>query len=259
MKSHARRTAQNSAAFLLPHIKPHFKILDIGCGPGSITVDFARLVPEGSVIGIDAVEDVLSQARALAKERGVTDNLTFQQHDANELPFKDGEFDIVFCHQVLQHVHEPVKVLREMARVAKKGGSGIVAAREADYKSFVWYPELPGLDRWGDIYQAVAKANGAEPNAGRFLKSWARTAGFTNPGDVTFTWDSWNYQDADAVFWAEAWKQRTLHSSFATTSVERGVATDDDLQLISKSWEEWGKQQDAFIIISNGEILCRVR
>ncbi|KAI0398079.1 ubiE/COQ5 methyltransferase [Xylariaceae sp. FL0594] len=256
VKSHARRTAQNSAAFLLPHIKPHHKILDVGCGPGSITVDLAELVPQGSVVGIDASEDVLSEARALQKDRGVPEErLRFRAHDANELPFADGEFDIVFCHQVLQHVHDPVGVLREMARVARKGG--IVAAREADYRSFVWYPEMPGLDRWGEVYQAVAKANGAEPNAGRFLKGWARAAGLFD--DVVFTWDSWNYQGPDAVFWAESWKQRALHSSFATTSVQRNVATHEDLQMISRTWEEWGKQQDAFIIIPNGEVLCHVR
>ncbi|KAI3324963.1 ubiE/COQ5 methyltransferase [Xylariaceae sp. AK1471] len=253
VKSHARRTAQNSVAFLLPHIKPHHRILDVGCGPGSITVDIAQLVPQGSVIGIDAVEDVLSQARALAHERGVEGNLTFQQHDANELPFADNEFDIVFCHQVVQHVSDPIAILKEMKRVTRKGG--IVAAREADYRSFAWYPELPGLEKWIDVYQAVAKANGAEPNAGRYLKAWAKQAGFE---DVTFSWDMWNYQDEEAVVWAKSWTERALHSSFATTSLNKGVATEDDLHLISKTWREWGDVEGAFIVIPNGEILCRV-
>ncbi|KAI1812672.1 ubiE/COQ5 methyltransferase [Poronia punctata] len=252
--SHARRTAQNSAAFLLPYIKPYHRILDVGCGPGSITVDFAQLVPEGSVTAIDTSEAVLEQARSLAQERGVERNLTFQKHDANELPFADGEFDIVFCHQVLQHVGDPTGVLREMARVAKKG-SGIVAAREADYRSFAWYPELPGLDKWGEVYQATAKANGAEPNAGRYLKTWARMAGLV---DVVFTWDVWNYQGADAVFWGETWAERTLRSSLATTARERGIATDEDLQMIAETWRGWAEVEDAFIIIPSGEILCRV-
>jgi ubiquinone/menaquinone biosynthesis C-methylase UbiE len=205
------------------------------------------------VVGIDAVEDVLVQARSLARERGVEENLTFRRHDANELPFADGEFDIVFCHQVLQHVGDPIAVLREMRRVARRGG--LVAAREADYRSFAWYPELPGLERWIDVYQAVAKANGAEPNAGRYLKAWAAAAGFQ---DVAFSWDACNYQDEEAVVWAEAWVERTLHSSFATTSLDKGIATEDDLQLISRTWREWGETRDAFIVIPNGEILCRV-
>ncbi|KAI0420226.1 ubiE/COQ5 methyltransferase [Xylaria grammica] len=256
VNSHARRTAKNSAAFLIPHIKPHYRILDVGCGPGSITIDLAQLVPQGSVIGIDAVEDVLSQARELARARGVEGNLTFQQHDANELPFGDGEFDVVYCHQVLQHVHDPVAILKEMARVTRKGG--LVAAREVDYGSLSWYPELPGLDRWEDIHMKVMKLNGAHPKAGRYLKAWAREIGFA-PGDITFTWDSWNYQDGDAAIWAQSWSERALRSSYATTSLDRGIATQEELDHVSDTWQKWGEIEGALIIIPNGEILCRVK
>lgn len=255
VKSHARRTAQNSAAFLLPHIKPDFRILDVGCGPGSITLDLAQLVPQGSVVAIDAVEGILQGARELAKTRGIT-NVSFEQHDANELPFKDSEFDIVFCHQVLQHVNQPVAILKEMKRVARK--DGIVAAREADYKAFAWYPELPDLDTWGRVYQETAKANGAEPNAGRYVRTWAREAGFADE-DVTFSWDCWNYQGDEAVVWGHTWTARTLHSSYAITSQAKGTATQEDLGRISEAWKEFAETEGAFIIIPNGEILCRVR
>ena len=62
ISTHARRTAANSAAFLLPHIQANHKILDLGCGPGTITADLAALVPQGNVMGIDAVESILPQA-----------------------------------------------------------------------------------------------------------------------------------------------------------------------------------------------------
>ncbi|KAI1283444.1 ubiE/COQ5 methyltransferase [Xylaria sp. FL0933] len=254
VNAHARRTAANSAGFLIPHIKPHYRILDVGCGPGSITVDFAQLVPQGSVIGIDFVEDVLSQARDLARARGVEGNLTFQQHDANELPFSDGEFDIVYCHQLLHHVHKPVEILKEMARVTRKGG--LVAAREVDYGSFSWYPELPGIQKWEDVHMAVMNSNGARPKAGRYVKAWAREAGFA-PQDITFTWDTWNYQDEEAVFWAKMWADRALHSSYAPTSLKKGIATQEDLDYISDTWRKWGEVEGAFIIIPNGQILCR--
>ncbi|KAI1191348.1 ubiE/COQ5 methyltransferase [Nemania serpens] len=256
VNSHARRTAENSAAFLIPHIKPHYRILDVGCGPGSITIDLAQLVPQGSVVGIDAVEVVLSQARELARARGVEGNLTFQQHDANELPFADGEFDVVFCHQVLHHVHKPVAILKEMARVTRKGG--IVAAREVDYGALAWYPELPGIDKWEEVHMKVFKANAAQPKAGRYVKAWAREAGFATE-DITFTWGPWNYQGGEAVTWAQSWADRALHSSYATTSLAKGIATQADLNDISDTWRKWGETEGAFIIIPNGEILCRVR
>lgn len=84
------------------------------------------------------------------------------------MPYADASFDVVFCHQVLQHVSDPVEILKEMRRVAKPGG--IVAAREADYKSFAWYPEPAGLDFWLASYQKTARACGGEPNAGRYLR-----------------------------------------------------------------------------------------
>ena len=131
VEDHARRTAQDSAAFLIPHIKPTDTILDLGCGPGTITADLAELVPQGRVVGGDPVESVLKQAAEYAQSRGVS-NVTFEKIDGNQLSFPDDSFDVVTCHQVLQHVKDPVGILKEMRRVVKPGG--IVAAREADYK-----------------------------------------------------------------------------------------------------------------------------
>lgn len=167
LKVHGSRTAQDSAAFLLPHIQPHYHILDVGCGPGTITADLAERVPQGKITGIDFAETVLESARAHVQGRGLT-NCTFEAVDANALPYADASFDVVFCHQVLQHVKDPVGILKEMKRVARPGG--IVAAREADYKSFAWYPGPEGLDRWLELYRKTARACGGQPDAGRYVR-----------------------------------------------------------------------------------------
>lgn len=263
ISTHARRTAANSAQFLLPHLQPHFKILDLGCGPGTITADLAALVPQGSVTGIDAVETILEQARSLASSRGLT-NLTYQTGDANNLAFGDGEFDVVFCHQLLQHVKYPVGVLREMKRVCKQGG--ILAAREADYASFVWHPRPPELDRWGQLYQQVARANGGEPNAGRFMPQWIRQAGWKSE-DITVSWNSWCFTGEEARTWAESWEGRSLHSDFANGVVQKGIATQEELEEISKAWKRWSLGsvgeggyegcEDRIFVIGNGEVICR--
>ena len=118
-------------------------ILDIGCGPGTITVDLAALVPEvGRVIGLECAPDVLEKARATAAERGVT-NVQFVVGDVHSLNYPDGTFDVVHAHQVLQHVGDPVQALREMHCVTKPGG--IVANRESDYRGFTWYPGIDGM------------------------------------------------------------------------------------------------------------------
>lgn len=256
VKSHARRTAENSAAFLLPHIQPYHHILDIGCGPGSITIGLASRVPDGQVIGCDAGSDVIEQAKKLAAPKNLT-NLTFQTLDANALPFADDSFDITYAHQVLQHVGDPVAILKEMHRVTKPGG--FVAARDADFRSFAWFPEDSGLDDWMTLYLKLAKANGAQPNGGRNLPAWAVQAGFRRE-DVRFTWDCWNYQGEEAKVYGNSWVDRTLHSSFATTARTHRLASQEELEAISLAWKRWSDQpeEDVFLIIPNGEILCRV-
>ena len=254
VKSHAQRTAQNSAAFLLPHLRPTDAILDVGCGPGSITVDLANLVPQGSVIGSDPVEDVLDQARELAASRGAQ-NIRFEVADANSLPYSDHSFDVVYAHQVLQHVKNPIQLLKEMRRVVKPGG--IVAARDSDYKSFTWYPESAGLDKWASIYQRVAKANGGEPNAGRRLLKWAREAGF-KPDEIETTFSSWCYTREEATWWANSWADRVLQSGFASSALRLGIATQREIEEVSQAYKDWGQQEDALFAVPSGEILCRV-
>ena len=129
LSTHRWRTIANSAQFILPYLKPGMKVLDVGCGPGSLTVDIAKHIqPGGKVTGIENVSDPLDEARKLAGQEGV--EVTFEVADAMHLPYQNDEFDLVFAHQVLQHVADPVKMLQEMRRVTKTG-SGIVACRES--------------------------------------------------------------------------------------------------------------------------------
>ncbi|WPH04383.1 ubiE/COQ5 methyltransferase [Acrodontium crateriforme] len=253
VNSHARRTAQNSAAFLLSHIKRTDQILDLGCGPGSITIDLAELVPEGQVRGVDAVASVLDQARSSAASRGVN-NVTFESVDANALPYADGTFDIVFCHQLLQHVQDPVGILREMKRVCNP--QGIVAARESIYSSFAWYPAHLQLSAWQEIYLKQAAANGGEPDAGKFLHAWAAEAGF-KPADVQTSVTSWCYTGQTAKTWGDMWADRAIHSNFKPISIEKGFATEEDIQAIAKGWREWRDFEHAWFNVPSGEILCR--
>ena len=128
LRSHKWRTAENSAAYLLPHLAEDAKVLDVGCGPGTITAGLADRVPRGHVTGIDAAQEVIDQASAAAGGRG---NLDFATGDVYALDYPDDSFDVVHAHQVLQHVGDQVSALREMRRVTRPGG--LVAVRDADF------------------------------------------------------------------------------------------------------------------------------
>src|SRR5262245_3152668 len=95
----ARRTGR-VAAFLAPHLRAGMRLLDCGCGPGSITVDLAQAVAPGEVIGIDLRGDALAQGRALARERKIA-NVTFQTASVYQLPYPDSSFDAAFACPVL--------------------------------------------------------------------------------------------------------------------------------------------------------------
>ncbi|AJE43271.1 class I SAM-dependent methyltransferase [Streptomyces nodosus] len=252
LRSHTWRTAANSAAYLLDSIQPHMRILDIGCGPGTITADLAELVPDGRVTGVDHAPGILEQARATAGARGLT-NVEFAVADVHALDYPDDTFCVVHAHQVLQHVGDPVQALREMHRVTRPGG--LIAARDADYAAMTWYPASEGLEDWLDLYERVARANGGEPDAGRRLLSWALDAGIR---EVTAGSSTWTFATAEErAWWSGLWADRTLASAYADRAVEGGHTTSEGLRAVSRAWREWGERQNGWFAVLHGEILCR--
>ena len=252
LRSHRRRTAEDSAAYLLPHLEPGLTVLDIGCGPGTITADLAERAAPGAVLAVDQFADVLDVARAEIERRNLT-NVTFATADVHKLDLPDDAFDVVHAHQVLQHVADPVQALREMRRVCRPGG--IVAARDADYAGFIWFPRLPALDLWLDLYEKAARANRGEPDAGRRLLSWALQVGFN---DITPTGSIWCYATAATrEWWGGMWADRILHSDVGGELLASGLATAAQLEEISAAWRAWAAAPDGWLSMPHGEILCR--
>jgi SAM-dependent methyltransferase len=252
LRSHRWRTAENSAAYLLPHLNSGAALLDVGCGPGTITAELAGLVAPGRVTALEVTEAALDIARAEIERRGLS-TVDFAVGDVHALDFPDGTFDVVHAHQVLQHVGDPVAALREMRRVTRPGG--LVAVRDGDYAAFTWFPELPQLDEWLDLYERVARGNGGEPDAGRRLLSWAHAAGFT---DVTATSSTWCFANPeDRAWWGGMWAERVLNSDMARTALETEAATRQDLQRISNAWRTWAADRDGWISILHAELICK--
>jgi ubiquinone/menaquinone biosynthesis C-methylase UbiE len=250
LRSHSWRTAENSAGYLLPHLRPGMSLLDIGAGPGTITADLARLVEPGRTTALEASESAIAITRAtFAKLEGV--EVDFVVGDVHRLDLPDDSYDVVHAHQVLQHVADPVQALREMRRVCKPGG--IVAARDSDYAAFTWFPEFPELDEWMALYQRLARANSGEPDAGRRLLSWALAAGFEK---VDATASNWTFANPeDRAWWGGMWADRVLQSDLARQALADGVP-ESDLQRISKAWQSWAAAPDGFISLLHGEIIA---
>jgi ubiquinone/menaquinone biosynthesis C-methylase UbiE len=251
LRSHRWRTVDNSAAYLIPHLRPGQQVLDVGCGPGTITTDLARRVAPGNVVGIDKHPAPLGEARAEAQRLGVR-NVSFAVADVANLEFPDDTFDVVHAHQVLQHLSEPVAALREMRRVCAPGG--VVAARDVDCATMVWYPPDARLDHWLNLFQRVTRSNQGEPDAGRRLLSWARAAGFSK---ITCSATTWCYATPEErAWWGELWAERVTSSALADLALDRDFATREDLQEIAAAWRHWATHEDGWFATLHGEVLC---
>ncbi|HKY15060.1 MAG TPA: methyltransferase [Microthrixaceae bacterium] len=241
LRSHRWRTAENSCAYLLPHLRPDHLLLDVGCGPGTITADLAGRL--GSIVGIDPSASVIAEARADHPDLDLR---------AEDLFGHEGHYDVVHAHQVLQHLADPVGALQAMAELGS-----LVAVRDSDYPAMVWSPDSEHLDRWLDVYLRVTRHNGANADAGRRLVSWAQAAGLE---EIRYSTSTWTFATPDErTWWSELWAERTTSSAFAEQAVEYGIATADELAEVARGWRDWATNDDALFVVLHGELVARGR
>jgi SAM-dependent methyltransferase len=228
-------------------------LLDVGCGPGSITADLAQAVAPGRVVALDSSAEVLALARAELERRGLG-SVELVTGDVAALDLPDASVDVAHAHQLLHHVPDPVAAVAEMLRVTRPGG--LVAIRESDYGAFTWYPSDPRLDRWRELFLLASRANGGEPEAGRRLLAWVHAAGATA---VTASSSTWCYADPRArQGWGGMWAERIQHSAIADQLLAMGAASRAELADLGDAWLDWAAHPDGWISILQGEVLIGV-
>jgi ubiquinone/menaquinone biosynthesis C-methylase UbiE len=252
LRSHQWRNIANSASFMVTRLRPESQILDVGCGPGTISAELSLITTVGGVIGIDLSPEVLRIARE-AHPRQSYPRLDFEQGDLYRLRFPDSSFDVVYAHQVLQHLSQPIDAIQEMRRVLRPGG--IIALRDADYGAFAWSPPMPEFDSWMSMYQEVTRRNGANANGGRFLKGWVQSAGFNL---IEVSGSVWSFSTPeDRNWWGTSWAERVLESDFARQAVEYGIADQNILENISQAFRRWSEGETSVFFVPNFEIIAK--
>ncbi|KAI0160766.1 S-adenosyl-L-methionine-dependent methyltransferase [Xylariaceae sp. FL1272] len=255
------RTASNMAAFLLPTLRemhkrnPNLKMLDVGAGSGSMTAEFAQIIsPDGYVTGVDINPVVLSRSSVVAERWGIPrKNISFQTADGYQLPFEDGTFDVVHCHQVLVHNKNPWEILTEMLRVTKTGG--VCAAREGDLETVVMWPPLAGLLKFhNDLELKLIIGAGGSSTAGRELLSWALKTGVKR-SHITTSFSTWSYTEPDD---RKLWALGIVDAALGPASRERVIASGisaEEMDEMRAAWLEWVTREDAVLAQLNGEVI----
>ena len=173
----AQRSFDSHGAFFRDFVPRGSRILDCGCGPGSITQGIAEWVAPAEVIGVDFGESQIARARQDAAARGIA-NVSFVAASCYRLPFADETFDGVFSHALLEHLAEPQKALAEFHRVLKRGGH--IGVCSPDWGGFLLAPPSAALIAARDAYMALQTKNGGDIFVGRKLGVYLADAGFSN-------------------------------------------------------------------------------
>lgn len=244
-----RRNAETNAAHLLPHLEPGMRVLDFGCGPGTISVGLAKAVEPGELCGVDMEESQIETARHAAQAGGHR-NAAFQTADATDLPFEDDYFDVAHCHAVLMHTPNTVSVLEEVRRVLKPGG--IISGREMFVDSSFLEPEMK--DGW-ETFARLISANGGHPQIGRELKRLFIEAGFSDISTSVSFEPFCTEEDIDFLHgFILAWffSQITVEAA-----VKYGIATREQFDDWRRRLDQWKDTPGALAAFAWGEATGR--
>jgi SAM-dependent methyltransferase len=216
------------------------RLLDAGCGPGSITLGLAAAVDAGLVTGVDIDASVLDSANTSARE-AACQNAEFREASVFALPFDSATFDAVFCHAVLQHLSDPAAALTEFSRVLRPGG--VIGLADADYDGSLIWPPSEGLSRALDLQEAVRRRAGGDPRIGRRLGGLLDTAGFM---DIAVSATATCEGTSEATRRTAEFSARYIEApAFQGRAAALGLATPGDLATMAAAWREWGSTPGA--------------
>ena len=247
-----RRSAQTHAAHLLPHLEQGQRVLDFGCGPGTISMGLASAVEPGELHGIDMEESQIELASAAARAGG-HDNATFHVGDVTALPFDDGYFDVAHCHAVLMHVADTQGALAEVKRVLKPGG--IISARETIVASSFLEPGAEETRPAWDTFANLVSANGGHPNMGRELRNALLEAGFS---DIRATGSFDFFGTTEDVLFFHAFIMDWFYKPEVIGAATKfGLATQEQFDEWEQGLDEWKSHPGAVGGIAFGEAIAR--
>ena len=251
LKTQLRATAETSAEFLLPHLRPGHRLLDFGCGPGTISVGLARAVAPGEMHGVDMAESLIELARSVAQSQG-QDNAIFHVGDVTDLTFEDNFFDVAHCRSVLMHVPDTAAVLSEVKRVLKPGG--IIACREMICESAFTHPDFGIMKRSWEMFEDLVKSDDGHPQMGKDMKGHLLDAGFV---DVRMSASFSTYSSPEEIASVHRLiSQWLLSPEVAEAAIKYGASSKGLVSDLQAAYDRWKDHPGAIFTFAYGEAIA---
>jgi ubiquinone/menaquinone biosynthesis C-methylase UbiE len=246
------RSAAEYADFVLPSIGGGERVLDVGCGPGSITIGLAQVA--GHVTGVDLDEAEFTDARAYAAKHRM-DKVKFVEGSIYQLDFADASFDVCTLFSMMETLDDPLAALAEVRRVVKPGG--LVGASSIEYGGLILHgPDEPLLRRFYELRLQLWEAQGdVHFYRGRELRGLLQAAGFAHVEAVT-TYFSYGTEERVRTFGlgrAADCRDEWYVSGIA----EHRLAGRDEIDALEQAWIRWAESPDSFAAFAWGRAIGR--
>lgn len=247
-----RFTAEANCAHVLPYLRPGLRALDFGCGTGSISLGLARAVAPGEFHGVDLIAAHVEWARSAAASQG-QDNAAFHViDDLARLPFPDGYFDAVNCHDILMYIPDTPSALAELRRVLKPGG--IIGCREMICDSSFTFPDLGAMKTAWEVFTDLIAFDDGHPQMGKELKDRLLAAGFENVR-ARASFDTYG-APAEVTFISAFITQWFFSPDVRDFAVGNGLATAAVWDRMRVAFGRWKDQPEAMASVAYGEALA---
>jgi SAM-dependent methyltransferase len=220
------------------------RLLDCGCGPGTITIGLAQHVAPGEVVGIDNDPDHIELARQNASEQAVPTNLRFEVADVYGLPFEEGSFDAIFSHALLEYLADPARALREMRRLL--GPGGMVYASTPDHDGHLCWPTNSSIEQWFALEVKLHEHDGGDRYRGKRLRALLSEVGFAQTAASARYYCAGDSQMTQ--WWVDYAVGACRSHVYGARWVDLGWVDPAGLEAMAEAWRAWGQDPAAFYV-----------